>query len=236
MFESILPRASSYAGDIDGLILLILVLVGFWFVLAEVIFFYFIFKFRHREGDTRRALYVSGELKQEKKWISIPHALVLVCDLFIVVGAIRVWVNIKQTLPTADQTVRVVGQQWAWTFVHPGLDGKIDTEDDIRTIDELHIQSGLTYHYKLVSRDVLHSFSVPVFRLKHDAIPGREITGWFKPTRTGTFDIQCAEICGIGHGIMGARLFIETPEEHRTWMRKQPRNPAPTGTASTASR
>ncbi len=65
---------------------------------------------------------------------------------------------------------------------------------------------------------MLHDFSVPVFRLKQDAIPGRVITGWFKPTRPGEYDIQCAEICGIGHGMMGARIFIETPEEHAAWM------------------
>jgi cytochrome c oxidase subunit 2 len=65
---------------------------------------------------------------------------------------------------------------------------------------------------------VLHSFSVPVFRLKQDAIPGRVITGWFEATKTGSYDIQCAEICGIGHGIMGARIVIETPEQHAAWM------------------
>jgi cytochrome c oxidase subunit 2 len=65
---------------------------------------------------------------------------------------------------------------------------------------------------------VVHSFSVPVFRLKQDAVPGRTITGWFRPTQTGEFDIQCAEICGIGHGVMGARIHIESESEHATWM------------------
>lgn len=226
MIDLFIPRASSYAGDIDGIILLILVLAGFWFLVAEVVFFYFIFRFRERPGEKRRALYISGEKKEEKKWLNRPHALILICDVFIVVGAIRVWYNVKQTLPPADQTVRVIGQQWAWTFVHPGPDGQLGTADDISTIDELHVKSGLTYHYKLTSRDVLHSFSVPVFRMKHDAIPGREITGWFKTTQTGTYDIQCAEICGIGHGIMGARIFIETPAEHEAWMKKHAKNPS----------
>lgn len=219
MFESILPRASSYAGDIDSLILLIAVLVGFWFFLAEGVFFWAIFKYRRKEG--RRAAYITGEEKREMRWISVPHALVLVCDVFILVGAIRVWVHVKQTLPPADETVRVIGQQWAWTFVHPGPDGKLDTADDVSTVDELHLKVNTTYHYKLLARDVLHSFSVPAFRLKHDAIPGREITGWFKTTRAGAYDIQCAEICGIGHGIMGARLFIETPEQHAAWLQSK---------------
>ena len=77
---------------------------------------------------------------------------------------------------------------------------------------------GTLYHYKLESKDVVHSFSVPVFRLKQDAIPGRIITGWFEPTQTGSYDIQCAEICGIGHGLMAARVIIETEKQHAAWM------------------
>jgi cytochrome c oxidase subunit 2 len=62
---------------------------------------------------------------------------------------------------------------------------------------------------------------VPVFRLKQDAVPGRVITGWFEPTLTGSYDIQCAEICGIGHGLMGARIVIESPEQHAAWVAAQ---------------
>ena len=75
-----------------------------------------------------------------------------------------------------------------------------------------------TYHFILTSRDVLHDFSVPAFRLKQDAIPGREITGWFKPTVAGEYDIQCAEICGVGHGLMPARLYVESAENHAAWV------------------
>ena len=132
--------------------------------------------------------------------------------------AVQAWYAVKQDLPPAEQTVRVTAQQWAWTFQHPGPDGALDTADDITTVDELHVQTGVLYHYQLESRDVLHDFSVPVFRLKQDAIPGRTITGWFKPTVTGEHLVQCAEICGIGHGIMGARIFLETPEQHTAWM------------------
>jgi cytochrome c oxidase subunit 2 len=222
MIERYVVAASTYASDIDDLILLIAVLVGFWFVLCELIFFSFIVRFRAKEG--RRADYITGEEKELKRWITIPHLLVLVCDVFIIIGAVRVWYNVKQVLPPAEQTVRVIGQQWAWSFVHPGPDGKLDTPDDIATVDELHIQTGTVYHYKLEARDVLHSFSVPVFRLKQDAVPGRIITGWFEATKTGAFDIQCAEICGIGHGVMAGRIVIETAEQHIAWMKE--RSPA----------
>jgi cytochrome c oxidase subunit 2 len=127
---------------------------------------------------------------------------------------------VKQDLPVAEgmKTVRIVGQQWAWSFQHPGPDGELDTDDDIKTVGELHVTVDTLYHFKLESRDVMHSFSVPVFRLKQDALPGRVITGWWEATKTGEWDIQCAEMCGIGHGIMAARIFVETPEEHEAWI------------------
>jgi cytochrome c oxidase subunit 2 len=221
MIERWVPQASTYAADIDGIIWLIAVLVGFWFFVAEGVFFWLILKFRARDGQ--KAQYITGEEKKQMRFISWPHYLVLVCDVFIVVGAVRVWVEVKQDLPSEAeaQHVRVVSQQWAWSFVHPGADGKLDTADDIRTVDELHIQVGQKYIYELESRDVLHSFSVPVFRLKQDAVPGRVISGWFEATKTGTHDIQCTEICGIGHGMMAARIVIESPEQHAAWIESQ---------------
>jgi cytochrome c oxidase subunit 2 len=219
MIEYFVPTASTYASDIDSLFTLIFVLVGFWLILSEVAFFYLILRFRKKEGQP--AQYITGEKKHEKRWITIPHLLVLVCDVFIIYGAIRVWYDVKQDLPPAQETVRVISQQWAFTFEHPGPDGKLRTADDITTVNELHLRVDTLYHYKLESKDVLHNFSVPAFRLKQDAIPGRVITGWFEPNQVGTFDIQCAEICGIGHGLMAARVIIETEEQHTAWMAEQ---------------
>jgi len=218
MIESFVPSASTYSGQIDHLFSLITYVMGFWFFLGQFILFYFIFKFRRKEGV--KSKYIEGEKKEEKKLISFAHNLLLICDVVIVSFAISAWYNVKQNLPTADYTVKVIGQQWAWTFVHPGPDGKLDTADDITKIDELHIEEGATYHYLLTTKDVLHSFFVPVFRLKQDAVPGREITGWFKATKTGEYDILCAEICGVGHGLMGGRIFIESKQDHQKWLAK----------------
>ncbi|MCG8557501.1 MAG: cytochrome C oxidase subunit II [Proteobacteria bacterium] len=215
MVQQYLDQASSYAADIDFAIDVITWLTGFWGTLCMVVFIGFIIFFRDKG---QRGQYISGEEKHQTRWISIPHLLVLVCDVYILVVAIQVWVNVKQTLPEPDRTVRVIAQQWAWSFEHPGPDGKLDTPDDIRTVDELRLEVNKTYHYKLVARDVMHSFSVPVFRLTQDAIPGRVITGWFKPIKTGTYDIQCKEMCGIGHGLMPARVVIGTPAQHAKWM------------------
>lgn len=229
MIEQYVQNASSYAGDIDGLILLVTVLVGFWFFVAQGIFFWLIFRFRAREGVP--AQYLTGKEKHVKRWINIPHVFIILFDVVIIAAAVKVWVEIKQNLPPADEQVRVVGQQWVWTFVHAGGDGKLDTPDDIVTSDDLHVEVGKTYHFLLESKDVLHSFSVPVFRLKQDAIPGRTITGWFKPTRTGSYDIQCAEICGIGHGVMNGRIHIESAAEHQAWL--QQATPAAAAAAAT---
>ena len=219
MIERLVPAASSYASDIDGLFSIIFWIVLFWLLVCETVFFWLIFRFKKKDGVPTQ--YVTGELESEKRWITIPHLFVLVFDVVIIVLAVKVWYDIKQDLPPAERTVQVISQQWAWTFVHPGPDGELGSADDITKVNELHVEVDTLYHYKLESKDVLHSFSVPVFRLKQDAIPGRVITGWFTPTLTGTWDVQCAEICGIGHGLMAARIHIESPEQHAAWMARE---------------
>lgn len=210
--QDYLDQASSYAADIDTLFIVITWIVGIWFVAVEGIFFYFMVKFREKEGV--KALYMTGTTKKEKAWITWPHVLVLICDVVLIVGAVRIWVMIKQQLPEPDAVVRITAQQWAWTFQHPGPDSQLDTEDDITLVDELHLEVDKTYHYQLEARDVLHALSIPAFRLRQDAIPGRRIMGWFTPTIAGDYDLQCAEMCGIGHGLMPATVFVEGPEEH----------------------
>lgn len=211
-----IPQASSFAGDVDSLILLITVIVGVWFLLSEGMFFWLLWRFRARDGH--KSEYFTGDEPHLKRWITIPHGLIIFLDLFVIFGAVRVWYDVKLQMPEADETVRVTAQQWAWVFQHPGADGKLDTDDDITLVNELHVTEGKTYHFELHSRDVLHSFSIPAFRLKQDMIPGRVIKGWFQPTRAGQYDIQCAEICGIGHGLMPAKLVVEGPTAHAAWI------------------
>ncbi len=222
MIKNFVPQLSTYAADIDFVIDLIGGITGFWFFLTAGVFFWLLWRFRFKQGV--KAEYYSGHEKSLKNWITYPHYLIIVCDVFIIIFAVQTWFKVKQTLPTPTEadggysTIRVTGQQWAWSFVHPGPDGELDTDDDIKTVDELHVQVDHVYHVQMESRDVLHNFSVPVFRLKQDLIPGRRIMGWFEATGTGVYDIQCAEMCGIGHGIMAARIHIETPEEHAAWI------------------
>jgi cytochrome c oxidase subunit 2 len=217
VIEHFVPAASSYARDMDWLFTTILATVGFWFIVAQAVFFWLILRFRRRPGVPAR--YITGEQKSEKRWIARPHLLVILCDVVLIAATIYVWIVVKQHLPPPEETVRIVARQWAWTFVHPGPDGRLGTDDDIVTVDELHLQQGRVYHFELTATDVLHSFFVPAFRLKQDAVPGRTITGWFEPVRRGEFDVACAEICGIGHALMPARVIVESPEEHAAWLR-----------------
>jgi cytochrome c oxidase subunit 2 len=214
--EWMIQSASTFAGDIDVLILVITALTGFWLLLAEGVLFYFCWRFRRSAQP--KAMYITGEKKHEMKWIHLPHNAVLICDVVIIALAIKVWYGVKQDLPQPDEVVGVTARQWAWSFAHPGPDKKLGTEDDVESLDELHLKVDTTYHFKLRSDDVMHSFSIPAFRLKQDAVPGREITGWFRPNKVGAYDIQCAEICGIGHALMPARIIVESEKDHQTWL------------------
>ena len=213
--------ASSYAAEIDSVILMIAALVGGPFIIAEALLIGFAIKFRKKEGV--KAKYITGEDKKDKRWVAYPHYLVLLFDIAIIVMAVQIWVKVKQDLPPADHTIMVTAQQWGWVFNYPGADGEFDTADDVRTTNKLHVEIDKVYHFKLRSKDVLHDFSVPVFRLKQDVIPGREIVGWFKPIKTGEHDIQCAEMCGIGHGLMGARISIMDQKPFNDWMAAETR-------------
>ena len=208
---------SSYAADIDGLFWLVTALIGFWFIVAQGIVIYFALKYRRKEGV--KAAYITGKTWRELSWVFIPVVLVVMCDGWIDVATASVWHSVKETLPTADHKVGVMGQQWAWTFRHEGPDRKLGTPDDIVTVDDLHVVVNKVIHVDLQSKDVLHSFSIPVMRFKQDTIPGRSITGWFKPTVPGVYDVQCAEICGLGHGYMAARITVQTQADYEAWMK-----------------
>ncbi len=109
-------------------------------------------------------------------------------------------------------TVNVMGLQYAWIFTYP--------ESGITT-GELHIPVGQEVDLKISAQDVLHAFWLPEFRLKQDAIPGRESEIRFTPSRIGEYPIVCAELCGAYHGAMGAKLYVQTPEEFQAWIQSQ---------------
>ncbi len=221
-----LPQAaSSYAADIDGLLFTITWIVGVWFVIAEALLLYLIFRFRRKEGQ--RAAYLPGRSLRAMSVVLVPCAMILGFDLFIDAIAAPVWASIKERQPPHDELVRITGEQWSWRFTYPGPDGMLDTEDDIHSLNDMHVPLNKVVRFELGARDVLHSFFVPELRTKQDALPGRTITGWFEPTALGTFEIICAEICGFGHTLMKGAITVESEEEYQSWLNA--RTPAQTG-------
>ena len=224
IIEALREPASTYAGDIDWLFTLVTIVVGFWFIATEAMFFWLLYRYRAKKGVS--ALYVTGKEKNLKQWINIPHILIILGDIVLIYFAVQVWYNVKQYTPEPPEgetvlEIDIIAQQWAWTFVHPGADNILGNEDDIATIDELTVEANRVVVFNLKSKDVMHDFSVPVLRLKQDAIPGRVIRGWFEATKTGDYDVQCAEMCGIGHGIMPATIHIQSKDDHANWIKKQ---------------
>ncbi|GIT07537.1 MAG: hypothetical protein CM1200mP30_11670 [Pseudomonadota bacterium] len=118
MIEYFIQNASSFGGDIDDLFDLITVIIGTAFILTLGTFFYFMIRFRRKKGV--RAEYITGEKHNEKRWTHYPHYTIIALDVVIIAFNIIVWVHIKQTLPPKDNLIRVIGQQWTWSFVDAG--------------------------------------------------------------------------------------------------------------------
>jgi cytochrome c oxidase subunit 2 len=131
------------------------------------------------------------------------------------VTAILIWVgaeswNIEHALeyaPPNSETIRVVGQQWFWSFQHA---------DGTQEINELHVKEGVPYRFEIVSSDVVHSFNIPDFAILMDAVPGRVNTVWNVFDETGEYLIECREYCGMLHQDMRARLFVEPNTDNAT--------------------
>ncbi len=216
-FKSWLPvSASSYADQMDGLLLLVTFLITIGLVLSEGCLFYLMFRYRKKEGG--KAKYITGTKKNQYIWLVMPMVLFMAFDAWIDIATARVWNDIKIERPPAEDTIKVIGSQWAWSFIHKGPDGKFNTDDDIEMSNELHVRLNTIVHLEMEATDTIHSFSVPVFRFKQDVIPGRRITGWFKATKAGEWDIQCTEMCGVGHGVMAARIHVDTEEEYKEFL------------------
>jgi cytochrome c oxidase subunit 2 len=218
--ESWLPKAaSSFAGDVDWLLGFITWIVGIWFLAAEGILIFFVLRYRRRPGV--RAAYVPARRLRAMAFVLVPCAAILGFDLVIDAVAAPIWHRIKETLPPAQETIRITGEQWAWRFRLPGPDGRLDTADDIEVVNELHLPVDAVVQFELTAKDVIHSFWMPEMRLKQDAVPGRTIRGWFQPTRVGHYEMDCAQICGLGHTMMKASVVVESREAYESWVREK---------------
>ena len=214
-------QASTFAHEIDGIFHLIMWITGIIFVLVEVLFAYFLWKYRHREG--RQAHYTHGNNRLEVIWTIIPA---LICVMLALISK-RIWTEIKQRMPEDAMHIQVTGEQFAWNIRYPGPDGKFGTPDDILTLNQLHFPVGKPVVAELTSKDVIHSFFLPEFRVKQDAVPGMKTKIWFEALRVGHWEIACAELCGLGHFRMKGFVTVDTQEDYEKWLAEQAAEQSP---------
>ena len=207
-------RASTVAGQIDHLFYVILAITGAVFVLVEVVLLVFLIRYRQRPGH--RAAYTHGDTRIEIVWTVIP-AIIMV---WLALGSQELWSAIRYPshYPEGAPEIDITAEQFAWNIRYPGPDGLVETNDDITTINQLHLPVGRPVMLRITSKDVIHSFFVPQFRLKQDAVPGLTIRLWIQATKTGRWEIACAELCGLGHYRMKGFLTVETPDALAAWL------------------
>jgi cytochrome c oxidase subunit 2 len=212
----LLPEnVSSFGGDIDSVFRLILYVVGFFFIVAEILLVYF--ATHYRRSRVRHAIYSRGEKAREAAWVLVPAALVLMFDLGIDAAGHRAWALVKQNPPQGEVEVLVTAKQFNWNFTYPDKNGKLGSPNGVTLENELHVPVGKVVRMTLTSEDVIHSFWVPNFRLKQDVVPGRKIVAWFKITKPGTYEIACSELCGFGHYSMRGEVVVHTEAEYARW-------------------
>jgi cytochrome c oxidase subunit 2 len=223
-------------GFIDTVIQITFVVTGIVFVAILLFTAYCVYRYRFRAD--RRSEYKPEDPKLEW-WLT---GLTSVGVVIMLAPGLIAW-NDFVTVPEDAAAFEVVGQQWNWKFRFPGKDGVLGTsdarninddnpfglnaddpngQDDILVDDsELHLPLGQPVQALLRSIDVLHDFYVPQFRAKMDMVPGMITFFWLTPIRTGTFDILCFELCGIGHHEMRGTVVVEAPEDFEAWLGEQ---------------
>lgn len=235
------PDLSAHGAGIDNLIHVLHIFMAALFIGWGLFFIFTLIKYRQRQGH--KASYESAHSKLPK-FIEVG---VVFFEAFLLIGlSFPIWNQYKKDPPKEGEalTVRVVGQQFVWNIHYPGEDGKFGrtnikyvsdlnplgvdpkdpaSADDFFTVNQFHLPVNQPIIAQISSKDVIHSFGVPVLRVKQDATPGMAVPIWFTAVKTGTFDIQCSQLCGVGHSLMKGIITVETPEDFAKWAQEQPR-------------
>lgn len=209
-FDLFPEQASTVAPQVDALFFFLLGVTVFFSGLIATLIVVFMVRYRRRPGIKAHAVHGSNLL--EIGWSVIPFALTMVMFFW---GA-SLFATIHRPPDDALQ-VNVVGKQWMWKAQH--MEGR-------REINELHIPVGRPVQVTLTSEDVIHSFYVPAFRTKQDAVPGRYTTTWFQATKPGTYHLFCAEYCGSLHAGMIGRVVAMEPAAFQAWLTGETGGPA----------
>jgi cytochrome c oxidase subunit II len=213
---------NAHGGVIDSLFLFILVLTGVIFVATGIALFLLLWQYDEAKV-TAPVTYTHGSHTLEVVWSIIPAATLV----FIAIYQMDAWADAKMKRPTLPggqlkpPLAEVTGRQFEWRIRYAGEDGLIGTRDDVQITNDLHLPVNEEIVLSIKSQDVLHSFFLPNMRLKQDVVPGMKQYVWFRPTKTGVYDIVCAELCGWGHYKMRGRLTVESREDFNQWLAQQ---------------
>jgi cytochrome c oxidase subunit II len=219
-----LPEESSTAANpIDTLYDVLAVISSYVFALVVSIMLVSVIHFRRRHNDLSDGEPIHGNTTVEAVWTAIPALLMVGAAVY----SGLVLADIEETKANT-QEVEVTGQQFAWTFKYQAQNFRAG---------ELHMVKDRPYHFKLKAVDVLHSFWVPQFRMKKDAVPGLTTDVRVTPTRYGKFTLACTELCGLGHPTMRAPVVVEDQAAFNKWAASAKKNqnlvgggtPAPAG-------
>lgn len=230
------PIASNWHA-IDTTIAITFWVTGIVFVALSLFMGWALIRYRHREGG--RATY-QPENKRLEWWLMVLTGGGVAAML---APGLLVWAEVID-VPKDAQIVEAVAQQWHWSYRMPGKDGKLGTvharfvtdanpfgmnpadahgrDDVLLASPELHLPLGQPVKLLLRSKDVLHNFSVAQLRVKMDLVPGLVTYSWFTPIRTGSFDVLCEELCGVGHFAMRGRIVVDEPGAFQAWLERQP--------------
>jgi cytochrome c oxidase subunit 2 len=229
-----MPDVATKGGEtIDQLVYIICFLTGVVFVLTQIVYIYFLIKYRARRGV--RATYSHGNNRLELVWTAIPTAI------FIGLWGYsnHVWWDVLHTAPPKDALdVGIVAYQFGFSMQYPGADGSLGRSDvklisndntfgndpsDSQTKDNftsavLELPVNRPVHLRLNSKDVIHAFYVPEFRIFQDILPGRTIEWvWFTPTKIGSYQLACSQLCGSGHYNMKAQVEVVSQQDFDKW-------------------
>ena len=236
MLDWLPENISTFGEGVDHLFAIIYYITVGIFVLVNAVYIVFIIRYRRRKKSDR-AYHHHGNNMLEFAWTALPFALFL----FLAFYSDIIWRDIRYAshTPNPDLVVEVMGQTFMWHFRYPGSDGifghreqqyisptnpfGIDAadpngRDDMVTINRLTIPVNKTVLVKLSSMDVIHSFFLPNMRVKQDAIPGQWVNVWFNGSKTGEYEIACAELCGSGHYLMRGVLELMPQSAYDAWI------------------